>query len=526
MRRTMISLGLIVLALVLGFTPMVRAQDLVLTTFDVPFTPGFSPVETEANGINVLGQIVGDYADSQANIEHGYLRDPDGSFTPIDVQGAFRTRAVGINATGTIVGQYQSGFGPAGLHCFILTAGVFTTLDVDVQQIPNAFNTGCRGINNPGQIVGRFRDSITRLRHGFLFSNGAFTQIDFPGAVETIARKINNRGQIVGGYSTDPAVDRFHGFMRDESGNFTKIDFPGSIETFAADINDQGVIVGQYADSCNIVHGFLLSGGVYVTVPVPGVPQNLGSFTTDSANFTIGLSGISDNGMITGVSMTADGNFHGFLLTGVQGFRPTSVPAPPCASGLYAAVGGFTPSILVYAPDANDNVAPIRTISGPNTGLANTVGIALDSAGNLYVADNAFFPSITVYAPGANDNVAPIRTISGPNTGLANTTGIALDSAGNLYVANNVFFPSITVYAPGANGNVTPIRTISGPNTGLGNTVGIALDSAGNLFVANGVFFPSITVYAPGANGNVAPIRTIAGSNTGLASGVGLIAVL
>ena len=314
MKRMMISLGLVALGLALGFAPVAHAGGFVFTTFDVPFTPGFSPVETEANGINVLGQVVGDYADSQDNIEHGYLRDPDGRFAPIDAPpGAFNTRAVDINVEGTIVGQFRNAFGITGLHCFVLTAGFFTTLDV--QGIPNAVNTGCRGINDQGEIVGRFRDSLTRHRHGFLFSNGVFTQIDFPGAAETIARRINNNGQIVGGYSTDVTVDLFHGFMLDEAGNFHKIDFPGSIDTFAAAINDEGVIVGLYVDGSNFVHGFMLAEGVYVTVPLPGVPQNLGSFTEDSANFTIGISGITNDGMITGNFMTADGNFHGFLGT-------------------------------------------------------------------------------------------------------------------------------------------------------------------------------------------------------------------
>lgn len=290
----------------------------VFTTFDVPFTPGFSPVETEANGINILGQIVGDYSDSNTNFTHGYLRDPDGTFTPIDFPfagGVFETSPKDINVKGVIVGQYFPIGSPA--QCFILQDGQFTTINFQGPGFSGTINTGCRGINNRGQIVGRYRDPITHLRHGFLLNDGTFTTIDFPGAAETIARRINNRGQIVGGYSTDPIADRFHGFMLDKDGQFTKIDFPGAIETFAADINDRGEIVGQYADSSSDVHGFLLTKGVYTEIPLPGVPQNLGSFTTDSANFSIGITGITNSGEITGLFMTADGNFHGFLGTRV-----------------------------------------------------------------------------------------------------------------------------------------------------------------------------------------------------------------
>ena len=319
MRRTMVALGVTVLGLALGFTPMALAgSTFSFTTFDVPFTPGFSPVETEGLGINLFGQIVGDYSDINGNFTHGFLRDADGRFTRIDFPsagGVFETSPKDINVTGVIVGQYFPAGSPA--QCFVLQNGLFTSINFQGAGFSGTINTGCRGINDRGQIVGRFRDPFTHLRHGFLLNNGVFTVINFPGAAETIARRINNLGQIVGGYSTDPVADRFHGYMRDEAGNFSKIDFPNSIETFAADINDQGVIVGQYADSSNFVHGFMLVRGDYVTVPLPGVPQNLGSFTTDSANFSIGISGITDNGMIAGEFMTADGNFHGFLGTPV-----------------------------------------------------------------------------------------------------------------------------------------------------------------------------------------------------------------
>ncbi len=319
MRRTMIFLGLIVFGLALGFTPAALAGTFAFTTFDVPFTPFPPPVNTDGLGINIHGLIVGNYADSNGNNDHGYLRDAAGRFTRIDVPftGAFDTTPFDINVTGVIVGQYRNAPGLAGLHCFILVGGLFTTLDVQGPGFPHAFNTGCRGINASGQVVGRFRDSITRHRHGFLFSGDAFTQIDFPGATHTIAREINNHGQIAGWYITDPAADRSHGFFRDAAGQFSKIDFPGAIETFVGGINDRGQIVGSYVDSGNIAHGFLFANGVYTTVPLPGVPQNMGNFTIDSANFSTAIERINDNGEIAGEFLGADGNFHGFLGTRV-----------------------------------------------------------------------------------------------------------------------------------------------------------------------------------------------------------------
>ena len=143
----------------------------------------------------------------------------------------------------------------------------------------------------------------------------------------------------------------------------------------------------------------------------------------------------------------------------------------------------------------------------------------------MYVANSAS-NSISVYAPGASGDVAPLRVISGPNTGISNPWSVALDAAGRVYVANS---DSITVYAPGVGGppgsptaNAAPIRAISGFSARVWGPIGLALDAAGYLYVSNATA-NSITVYAPGSGGplgssaaNVAPIRTISGPRTGL----------
>ncbi|MBV8068113.1 MAG: hypothetical protein JO113_09045 [Candidatus Eremiobacteraeota bacterium] len=179
-------------------------------------------------------------------------------------------------------------------------------------------------------------------------------------------------------------------------------------------------------------------------------------------------------------------------------------------------------SIVIYAPNANGNVAPSRTISGSNTRLYGPGGLALDVIGNVYVANAVRNQeSVTVYAPGANGNVAPIRTISGGRTGLNDPVGLALDASAELYVANHVCgfnrHPApcaVTVYAARAYGDVPPIRTISGPSTKLEGPQGIALDAAGNTYVTNSN--DSVTVYAAGSNYDAAPIRAIKGRATKL----------
>jgi hypothetical protein len=51
---------------------------------------------------------------------------------------------------------------------------------------------------------------------------------------------------------------------------FASIDYPNAIRNRAFGISPGGVIVGYYRDSSAILHGFLLVGGQYVTVDVPG----------------------------------------------------------------------------------------------------------------------------------------------------------------------------------------------------------------------------------------------------------------
>ncbi|GAC1404258.1 MAG: hypothetical protein NVSMB64_07200 [Candidatus Velthaea sp.] len=175
--------------------------------------------------------------------------------------------------------------------------------------------------------------------------------------------------------------------------------------------------------------------------------------------------------------------------------------------------GGGNDSIFVYAAGANGNVAPIKFIGGPRTGLAEPSSIALGFS-KMYVTNggtDCCVNSVTVYS--AFGNAAPVATLAGASTGLNHPIAIALDANRNIYVAN---FDSgrIAVFAPNANGNATPMRTIY-----VGGARGIALSANGELYVSSGEF---IRVYAGGASGSPAPRRTIGGPGTGLNGAAGI----
>ncbi len=177
-------------------------------------------------------------------------------------------------------------------------------------------------------------------------------------------------------------------------------------------------------------------------------------------------------------------------------------------------------SITVYGPAGTGDLKPIREIRGLKTGLVRPSGIAVDSSGDLYVANanNAGGPgTIAVYAPGANGNALPIKSIGGYNTQLGySITGLAFDASGNLYVANDdAGSESITIYASGAGGNVAPIQEISGEKTGLKNPTSVAVDDKGDVFVGCSIYDGIVYGFAAGLYGDNYPTQEIDGFHKG-----------
>jgi hypothetical protein len=201
------------------------------------------------------------------------------------------------------------------------------------------------------------------------------------------------------------------------------------------------------------------------------------------------------------------------LTLGMTGISQAAGPDP--VGTIYVADYAAS-AIDVFAPSANGNVAPLRSISGSLTGVAGPADVAVDPSGDVY-SSNFNTNTITEYAPGASGNVAPIRTIAGSLTDLEFNDDMSLAANGTLYVGNDTG-GRVEVFAPGASGNVAPLRTIFGPLTELGSDVdGVGVDATGTLYIAN-TELNDIPVFAPGANGNVAPIRTIVGPLTDLSA--------
>jgi probable HAF family extracellular repeat protein len=167
---------------------------------------------TEARGLNDAGQVVGDYRDA-AGTFRAFVWD-DGSFVSFDVPfaGAHGSSLSQINNRGQSIGFYWD---DNGTYDFIYDNGAFTFLP----HVPTAQFSEATDINDQGQIVGNYADNSGAV-HGFVLEDGVFTTIDVPveDVAHTIVSGINNRGQVVGRYLTsnpDDPSNPFpsHGFI-------------------------------------------------------------------------------------------------------------------------------------------------------------------------------------------------------------------------------------------------------------------------------------------------------------------------
>jgi len=202
-------------------------------------------------------------------------------------------------------------------------------------------------------------------------------------------------------------------------------------------------------------------------------------------------------------------------------------PAAPFVAGpndlLYVANAGNN-SITVYHTQASGDTAPIATIAGSKTGLDGPGQLSEDASGDLYVANEGLSGSspsaILVFKHGANGNVAPIRVITGPLTGLSTYVYAATvdPTSGEIFAVAQVASGGGGVskfirFSPNATGNAAPLATSQ--NTDSARE--LAFDSSGKHIInastgccENSATFGVYTYEKQFPNGaNLSPIYTI-----------------
>jgi len=210
-----------------------------------------------------------------------------------------------------------------------------------------------------------------------------------------------------------------------------------------------------------------------------------------------------------------------------------------------------TPNMfVVFKRDAQKFDAPIRSVRGPKTEMADPHGIYFDETHNeVFVANHGNFrpaelitsytaydaresrqertgnafsetargrfvpSSLTVYDGSAKGDVPPLRAISGPLSQIDWPMGVAVDETNDeIFVANNGD-NSVLVFSRTATGNVQPKRVIRGPATGIKGPMGVAI-AKDEIWVAN-FGAHSALVFPRLAAGNVAPRRIVRNAPAG-----------
>jgi uncharacterized membrane protein len=151
-------------------------------------------VDTLPLGINAQGDIVGGYDLGDQSTTIGFLfRKGRYSALQNPIAAPSQTQPNGINNRGQIVGDYGDASGV--FHAFLLEEGRYSTIDFPEAQQDSVAN----GINSAGQVAARYFDGPGN-NQGYVFFRGDYAPLIFPGAAATSAQGINDKGQIVGFY--------------------------------------------------------------------------------------------------------------------------------------------------------------------------------------------------------------------------------------------------------------------------------------------------------------------------------------
>lgn len=203
-------------------------------------------------------------------------------------------------------------------------------------------------------------------------------------------------------------------------------------------------------------------------------------------------------------------------------------------------------AIVIYRRTANGVEAPLRSIQGPQTGMADPHGIYWDDTnGEIGVANHGNFrglakneglgcvpttdadvseagkfqsPSITIYSAAAQGDTKPLRTIHGPKVQLDWPMGISVDTVHNEIAVANNGDDSILIFERTARGDAAPVRGIRGSQTGINRPMGIGFDTKHDEIWVSNFGAHTAVVFARTANGNVSPKRVVHSAPAGAPS--------
>ncbi|MGO8932030.1 MAG: hypothetical protein ACLQU3_34710 [Limisphaerales bacterium] len=279
-----------------GSPPPATQAQYRFTTIDILDQVAMLPFAPNAEGVTC-----GYYFDSEGDV-HGFLWR-NGRVTPLDPPGWVDTGPCAINDLGVVSGVYSDGQELSYAFLYRISDGTWTQLPT-MPGTPLQSNTV---LNNKGTVVGSASQGDwvdTYDAVGWIWDGKSYSFFTVPEASEsgigTNPLGINDPGQVVGYYADD--VGTIHGFLKDHK-SITTLDVPGADLTESWGINDGGDIVGLYYvfSPSFVEEGFILHDGHFLTFEVPG---NNG-----------GLTGINNQGVLSGYYVDSNGIWHGFIAT-------------------------------------------------------------------------------------------------------------------------------------------------------------------------------------------------------------------
>lgn len=260
----------------------VRSRDGAFTTFDAPGagTNGSDIQGTFAFNINADGSTAGQYVDN-ANVSHGFVRDRDGEIIGFDISGAgtgvgqgTATASIdGLNPEGAVTGWYVDSGNVD--HAYVRSPdGDITTFDIADAGTGQFQGTTPGGINAKGETEGSYLDD-NNVYHGYLRTReGQITIVNIPGAGDsptqnyphegTIVANINEGGDVTGAYFDANLVS--HAFIRYRDGRIETFDAPDAGTavgqgTYPQCNNARNAITGYYFDANGVLRGFVRTPG-------------------------------------------------------------------------------------------------------------------------------------------------------------------------------------------------------------------------------------------------------------------------
>ena len=236
--------------------------------------------------------------------------------TDLGTLGGDQSSAVRINNAGQIVGLSTTGpgqeLGDPGTHAFLWEDGTMT----DLGTLGGDFSRA-NGINDSGQVVGGAETADGAI-HPFLWENGTMTDLGLVSGFNGARAIRNTESGFICGFTQDPngatvpEGGERHGFLY-RDGAFTDLGTLGGPNSYGFGVNSAGQVVGRSdipagsSDDTPYGHGFLW---------MDGTMHDLNDLLVPGSGLVIAEAfGITDTGLIIGGGMMANGVEHAVLLT-------------------------------------------------------------------------------------------------------------------------------------------------------------------------------------------------------------------